>query len=564
MMSGKTDTIIRLLVPTLFFFSIFLYFAHPLHDGDMWIHLNHGRWLLENGVFPSGDPFAYTTTPEYSTRAFLFNRAYWLAQTFYYLIYTHSGFAGLKYFHAASFTMIFYLLWAIIRKQGLPRFVALAILIPCFWLSLPFDDLRPKIFLYLALPLLYLIIETGLTRLRKDQSILTLPLIAISLPLAILCTANLYRGFPIIYPFMTAYIAGESAAYRFGEQWKNFRVFILWITLSLLFTFMNPALFYPLLESVREMFQDSAAFEIIELMPPWSASIISSGGSYFYICLLAAFTLAASFVIWLKRRSVSCAHWLLLAGFAFMGATAFRFTFYFVLIGTVIAARYAAGLSALSSRWLHHASLALVGIFSVYLLTTSFNNIKGAEAHIVTAVYPDMAIDFMQTNRLPQPILNNYRWGGYITWRTGAEYKVFIDSRMVDFSVYRKLAKTEATEPVRTLLDLYGINTVIYPHIERGNISNVVLDLLSDESWPLAYMDNKAVIFVRKGSRGFSAGLDKAQLTAFLLRHAEEKIRTKPNSHEGYFDLADIYSATGNSSAAKESFDKGNNILRRQ
>ncbi len=43
--------------------------------------------------------------------------------------------------------------------------------------------------------------------------------------------------------------------------------------------------------------------------------------------------------------------------------------------------------------------------------------------------FPAAAVDFMLAQRPPQPIYNEYVWGGYLIWRICPDYRVYIDGR---------------------------------------------------------------------------------------------------------------------------------------
>jgi len=40
---------------------LFLFHFTPVGLGDMYWHLNTGRWIWEHGALPDSDPFTYTT-----------------------------------------------------------------------------------------------------------------------------------------------------------------------------------------------------------------------------------------------------------------------------------------------------------------------------------------------------------------------------------------------------------------------------------------------------------------------------------------------------------------------
>jgi hypothetical protein len=48
----------------------------------------------------------------------------------------------------------------------------------------------------------------------------------------------------------------------------------------------------------------------------------------------------------------------------------------------------------------------------------------------VAAQYPQKAVEYLRHHPVPGRIFSLVRWGGYLIWSRGPEYKVFIDSRL--------------------------------------------------------------------------------------------------------------------------------------
>lgn len=110
--------------------------------------------------------------------------------------------------------------------------------------------------------------------------------------------------------------------------------------------------------------------------------------------------------------------------------------------------------------------------------------------------FPKAAVDYMQVQRLPQPIFNEYAWGGYLIWRLYPDYPVFIDGRADVFGerlVEQFIEVNNGKPRWRELLQQYGTQTVL---VERD--SAIASLLTNDGRWQKVFEDKQAVILVRK------------------------------------------------------------------
>jgi hypothetical protein len=107
--------------------------------------------------------------------------------------------------------------------------------------------------------------------------------------------------------------------------------------------------------------------------------------------------------------------------------------------------------------------------------------------------YPVKAIDWIQTNRPSGPMLNEYNWGGYLTWFL-REYPVFVDGRTDlygDDVLGQWITAIQAGKGWQAILDRWKIKLIL---IEP---SRPLATALSLAGWKLLYQDEQAVIFSR-------------------------------------------------------------------
>jgi hypothetical protein len=110
--------------------------------------------------------------------------------------------------------------------------------------------------------------------------------------------------------------------------------------------------------------------------------------------------------------------------------------------------------------------------------------------------FPKAAVDFIKQHHPPQPIFNEYAWGGYLIWRLYPDYRVYIDGRADVFGdklVAEFIQVNDGKPRWRELLQQYGTKTVLVKH------DSAIASLLGeDSSWQKVFEDKQAVILVLK------------------------------------------------------------------
>ncbi|HLA77006.1 MAG TPA: hypothetical protein VJU18_05435 [Vicinamibacteria bacterium] len=109
---------------------------------------------------------------------------------------------------------------------------------------------------------------------------------------------------------------------------------------------------------------------------------------------------------------------------------------------------------------------------------------------------PVESVAFLERHRLPDPLFNDYNFGGYLLW-AAPQRRVFVDGRLEVYGGkplddYLKASRGEAGW--RQVLDEYGVKTALL-RPERP----LVRELLRDPGWDLVYFDYNSVVFVRHG-----------------------------------------------------------------
>jgi hypothetical protein len=110
--------------------------------------------------------------------------------------------------------------------------------------------------------------------------------------------------------------------------------------------------------------------------------------------------------------------------------------------------------------------------------------------------YPAAAVDFIANNNLPQPIFNEYIWGGYLIWRLYPNYRVSMDGRADvygDDLIDEFLSVHDGEPKWRESLDRRGVRTVlVQPDVPLASLLRV------DAGWQKVFEDQSSIIFVRR------------------------------------------------------------------
>jgi len=108
---------------------------------------------------------------------------------------------------------------------------------------------------------------------------------------------------------------------------------------------------------------------------------------------------------------------------------------------------------------------------------------------------PANAVNWIVEHRPAGKMFNSYNWGGYLMWRLGADYPIYVDGRT---DVYDNAFLQEYLEIVTgqldapTLFDERGIKLVL---VEQE--SPLGAQLLKSGQWQAAYRDDMAAIYLR-------------------------------------------------------------------
>jgi hypothetical protein len=473
------------LVIAILFIAIFSMAIRFPADHDTWWHIKTGEYIIQTQTIPTTDPFSHTKNGQ------LWTYPGWLAQLFWYALYTLGGWPLVSLGLATIVTTAFAFTWKQIQANIFVASLSLilgAIVSSVIWAA------RPQLLTFLLAAILAFVLD----RFKRHNGKL-LPW----LPLLVLLWANLHGGFAIAFMLIAAYLAGESLNRLTRHQadpvlsWVQLS-HLLWVALlSLAVVVINPHTWrlwlYP--------FQTVGIGALRDFIQEWRSPDFHMPIMWSFAFMLLL-TLAA---LGRTERPVDWTDLALVGLWAIWGFFAARNVALYGLLTAPVLARYAdanlgAYLPAGSARAtrlqarLNGVLLGLVALAAaghIYVTLFATQTIPPVEQNL-----PSQAVTFIQERKPAGPIFNSYNWGGYLIFRLWPDYPVYIDGRTdlyADSFIRRYLNVVNAGEGWAQTLDEDGINLVL---IENG--ATLVRFLSPDTGWRQIYRDDIAVVFARE------------------------------------------------------------------
>jgi hypothetical protein len=260
------------------------------------------------------------------------------------------------------------------------------------------------------------------------------------------------------------------------------------LLLSVVALFINPVGVKMILYPLNTMLDPAMGFNPVS---EWQPLQFSDGRSFAFLGVLGCIFL----LVIVRRTELLWRELLVLAVGVWLAASHVRMLFVFGILTAPILSRLIStswdGYDAKRDHPLPNAAFITISTLVAFLAFPNHRNLKTqVEEHS-----PVKAVDFIRTQHLSGPMLNEWVFGGYLIW-AAPEHPVFIDGRGDVFEwagvvdEFGKWAQVQ-TNPNR-LLDKYQISFCV---LSRESPMIVVLRLLP--GWKQVYSDNVSVVFIR-------------------------------------------------------------------
>jgi len=157
-----------------------------------------------------------------------------------------------------------------------------------------------------------------------------------------------------------------------------------------------------------------------------------------------------------------------------------------------IVARWAPAYEAAKDKFLLNAALIVLVIAAMVRFFPSSAELQQR----VAKAFPVNAVEYLETHKVPEPMFNDYGFGGYLVWARGPEHKVFVDGRG---DVYERGGVLEDYLHISRLgpgalavLKEYDIQSCLL-----GRDAPLSTALSASPDWRRVYADNVSALFVR-------------------------------------------------------------------
>lgn len=470
--------------------------AAPISNPDLFWHLSAARRILELGSIPKVDWLSSTLSGEPWTDF------EWLQQLLYSGIYAMSGMAGLWVLKILLMLAALGVLWKTLGLYGVAtpyRWTAVA-----FWgaASLSRSDLRPEWASVILFGALFWWLEAQRLGRRTPKPVWALALFA--------AWANLHPGFA--YGLLLIGIYGAAQRER-----KSRRYLLALFGWSAAGTLLQPFG----IDLYRVFWQH---WRQLSTMQNYIYEWVGLGTANFwhipYWVLLIA-SVAVGLRVLARRGYAVLAPFASLSYFSLAVLRHVRFAAYQVTLATPLTDHWAMESGVLSdppsarARWTCLAAIALLGAYSGF-----HARIDGTFERVFSDKYvPILATRFLDSEKDTLSPLNLYNdqhgWGGYLGYRLYPRYRIFADGRYIFHPLLQQAGDAIASdESWDKFLARYQVQLAIMENIPRWMKTKRLLPdgstiefqrpyytvFMPKAEWALVYWDEKALIFVRRGS----------------------------------------------------------------
>ena len=487
----------RRLLVFVFMLVLFAGAVRSVTDPDFWWHLKTGQHIFASGHIPHADIFSNVFLgKEWITHE-------WLSELFIYSLFRAVGLGGLILVFSLIITAGFWIAYQrCARRAGHPFVSGFALILGALTTA-PTWGVRPQMFTFLFASIYVAVLGSYAEEERTRPLWWLVPLMVL--------WVNLHAGFAIGLALIFLTIAGLvlegilSRSESFTTIWRRVRPLTLVGILAGAAVLLNPhglrMYLYPF-----ETLRSQAMMKYIEewLSPNFQEPM-------FLPLLLLIFATFSALALSSKRlRILDLVLLLATAAGALRSARNIPF---FVLVAMPLLVEHSWNWITVQrwGKWLLKPEKREVGsqailkvVLNLVLLITLPLGVAALRLHqsvtkqpaAEAKVFPVAAVEFMRAQKPPQPIFNDYGWGGYIIWKLHPDYQVYIDGRADvygDAFMEEFLSTQSGQTGWRAPLDKYGIRTVlIKPDLALASL------LRQDSEWQNVFEDKQSVMFVRR------------------------------------------------------------------
>ena len=236
-------------------------------DNDTWFMLNHGRYIMKNGLYPKYEPFTVNEGMEFTFQK-------WLSCVLFWLIYKYLGKTALKLFLYGvymAFVFAMYKLLEYINKDAKIQNLSTLVIMNAAMTQYLYT--RPQLFTYLFLAIEITVLEKYVKE-NKTKLLAVIPILS-------LVEIQLHSTiWPIMLIFMLPYMFDVSSVDKLTQKLKflpnrKYKKLPIWLTFaaSTVVAVINPYGFESVVYLVKSLQIPELKMMIGEVAPPQLFSI---------------------------------------------------------------------------------------------------------------------------------------------------------------------------------------------------------------------------------------------------------------------------------------------------
>jgi len=469
--------------------AVFIRFAEPLQDNDLWWHMELGEYLVKNHALkPDHSIYSWTVADP----NWVYNG--WIPQIFLYLAH-YAGGIPLLYVSYYSFFILIIALFVYFNRrlnQPLNLFYLLAILsvLVCLHLN---AVLRPELFSILFITFTVFIyfysISTG-----KNLFLLY--------PILMLIWVNSHGVFIFGMVFISAAFAGELINYFIKRQalskqmLKHFFTAVVLSYIALVITPYGPKWIMSIIHSFTDPRFLAQARELVAYK---SIFLFYHPAKYILVAMAVSFAVMSIYML-ISMRYFNIAVLLINGLFIYFSFMYGRSAYYYLPVW-YFSAVY---LISHAPRITHYASRLAPVFLAAFILLSAWTMhwavyYPQKYRHFgfgVGEYMPEKASDFLLKQRLEGPLFNTYEIGGYLLWRLYPHYRIFIDPRHGPYTKHLsdEYRLFETGNNFEQFTAKYPFKTAIV----KLEWIYLITNFFKSPDWRLVYFDASAAVFSHK------------------------------------------------------------------
>jgi hypothetical protein len=497
---NKSRKIKSLLIPSIadiIFISLFLYLSfcvgkRLLFDCDTGYHIRAGEHIINTFLVPKHDIFSFLTPP------IPWTAHEWLSEVIMAMVHRAFGLTGIVIFFSLIISLVYYLLFKIIRTNSsniiLASFIVLIVLTASqiHWLA------RPHIFSLLLMVIWYYLLDEYY---YHNKNYLYL------LPLMMLIWVNLHGGFLAGFILLGIYLVGNvvksiSSQGKERDLYKAKAKLLGLITVAcLLVSLINPNGYHILLFPFNLISNTFIMDNISEFLSPNFHTFVAKAFEFILLLMFAIFSISR-----VRLNMIELAMVLLFTHMSFCSKR--YIPLFCIIVAPILMRKIQQLLKSTDGKIVDFINRRSISISETDasakgyvwpILSIALVIVLAASGKIDykfnAETEPVAAVEFLKKENIQGNMFNNDEFGDYIIYAAWPEYKVFFDGRSDMYGVERlkEYIKVANVKPGwDEVLNKYKISWIIY-----NSNSSLSLLLMERDDWKLVYADTVANIFVK-------------------------------------------------------------------